>query len=191
MKDIVSEKAIKEEVVKEELAKLKVGELVKGEITEVTDFGAFVRLSDNLDALIHTSEIDWKFIDNPKDILHAGEKIQAKIINLDLNAGRIFLSLKALKEDPWLKADEKYPVGQKVKGKIIKVRMNGAFVELPGEIIGVIPASELGGRDPSEVFTVGNEYDMAVVMIDSKEHKMTLTLDSGASTEEKKEEKTE
>lgn len=174
---IVSERAIKEGVAKEELAKLKVGDITEGEITEVTDFGAFVRLSDSLDALIHSSEIDWKFIDNPKSVLHAGEKIKAKIINLDLAAGRVFLSLKALKEDPWLKAEENYQVGQKVKGKVIKIRQNGAFIELSGDIIGVLPTSELGGKAPSEVLETGKEYNMAIVSIDTKEHKMALTLE--------------
>src|SRR3989338_2179217 len=145
---IVSEKAIKEEAAKEELAKLKVGDLVNGKITEVTDFGAFVKITDTLDGLIHSSEIDWKFIDNPKDILKAGEKIKAKIINLDMATGRVFLSLKALKDDPWLKIDDKYQAGQKIKGKVIKIRQNGAFIELPGNIIGLLPASELGDKSP-------------------------------------------
>lgn len=186
---IVSERAIKEGAAKEELAKLKVGDTIEGEITEVTDFGAFVRLSESLDALIHSSEIDWKFVDNPKEVLHSGEKIKAKIINLDPAAGRIFLSLKALKDDPWLKAEEKYQVGSKVKGKVIKVRQNGAFVELAGDpekspvgdngtgIIGLLPASELGGKTPAEAVEAGKEYDMAIVSIDTKEHKMTLTLE--------------
>jgi small subunit ribosomal protein S1 len=174
---IVSERAIKEGAAKEELGKLKVGDTIEGEITEVTDFGAFVRLSDSLDALIHSSEIDWKFIDNPKDILHSGEKIKTKIINLDLAAGRVFLSIKALKEDPWIKAEEKYQAGQKVKGKVIKLRQNSAFIELPGDIIGVLPASELGGKSPSEALEQGKEYNMAIVSIDIKDHKMTLTLE--------------
>jgi small subunit ribosomal protein S1 len=174
---IVSERAIKEGAAKEELAKMKVGDVIEGRITEVTDFGAFVKLSDTLDALIHSSEIDWKFIENPKEILHAGEEIKAKIINLDMNTGRVFLSLKALKDDPWLKAEEKYQPGQKVKGKVIKVRQNGAIIELPGDIIGVIPASELGGKSPSEVLEAGKEYDMAILSIDIKDHKLSLTLD--------------
>ena len=178
---IVSERAIREGAAKEELAKLKVGDETEGEITEVTDFGAFVKLSDSLDALIHSSEIDWKFIDNPKDVLHAGEKIKAKIINLDQNTGRVFLSLKALKEDPWLKVEEKYQVGQKIKGKVIKIRQNGAFVELSGDselsIIGILLASELGNKNISEVLEQGKEYDFAIVTLDAKEHKMTLTLE--------------
>lgn len=174
---IVSERAIKEGAAKEELAKMKVGDTIDGEITEVTDFGAFVRLSDSLDALIHSSEIDWKFIENPKEVLHAGEKIKAKIINLDTNTGRVFLSLKALKEDPWIKAGDQYQVGTKIKGKILKIRQNGAFVEIPGNIIGILPASELGDKSPAETLEVGKEYDMAIVNIDPKDHKLSLTLE--------------
>lgn len=171
---IVSEKAIKDEAAKEELAKLKVGDLVEGEITEVTDFGAFVRISQSLDALIHSSEIDWKFIENPKEILHTGDHIQAKIINLDND--RVSLSLKALKDDPWLKVEEKYSVGQKVKGKILRLKNNAAFVELEGDIIAFLPITETGGKPLSELVEVGKEYDMAIVSIDAADHKMTLTL---------------
>ncbi len=172
---IVSERAIQEEAAKEELSKLAVGEVVEGSITEVTDFGAFVKLSDTLDGLIHSSEIDWKFIDDPHEILHIGDKVSAKIISLD--GGRVSLSLKALKDDPWLKIDSMYQVGQKVRGKISKIRNSGAFVELSGNIIGFIPVAELGGQTSQEALVAGQEYDMAILNIDAKEHKLTLTLD--------------
>lgn len=172
---IVSERAIAEEATKEELSKLAVGQVVDGVITEVTDFGAFVKLSDTLDALIHSSEIDWRFIDNPRDVLRPGEKVQAKIISLD--GGRVSLSLKALKDDPWLTIDTMYQVGQKVRGKVSKIRNSGAFVELPGDIVGFIPVAELGGQTASEALVAGQEYDMAIVYIDAKDHKLTLTLD--------------
>ena len=179
---IVSEKAIQEEAVKEEVSKLNVGDLAEGTVTEVTDFGAFVKLSDTLDGLIHSSEIDWKFIEDPREILHSGEKIKAKIINLD--GGRVSLSLKALKEDPWLKVEEKYVVGQKLKAKIIKIKNTGAFIELPSpvegdgsSIIGFIPTTEFGGHDPAELIEVGKEADLAIISIDAKEHKLTLTID--------------
>lgn len=172
---IVSERAIQEEAAKEELSKLAVGETVTGTITEVTDFGAFVKLSDTLDGLIHSSEIDWKFIEDPREILHIGESISAKIISLD--GGRVSLSLKALKEDPWLTIDSKYQVGQKVTGKISKVRNSGAFVELEGNIIGFIPLAELGGQTPQDSLVAGKEYEMAIVNIDAQDHKLTLTLE--------------
>lgn len=172
---IVSEKAILEDLAKEEVKKMTVGDVAEGEITEVTDFGAFVKLSDNLDALIHSSEIDWKFIEDPREVLHIGDKIKAKIINLD--GGRVALSLKALKPDPWETAEEKFQVGQKVKGKVIKARSSGAFVELTESIIGFLPAAELGDKKLEETLEVGKEYDFAIVSIDAKDHKIVLTLD--------------
>ena len=172
---IVSEKAILEDLAKEELKKLTVGDTVEGEITEVTDFGAFVRLSDNLDALIHSSEIDWKFIEDPREVLRIGDKIKAKIINLD--GGRVALSLKALKPNPWETVEEKFQVGQKIKGKVLKVRSSGAFVELSDSIVGFLPVAELGERKIEETLEVGNDYDFAIVSIDAKDHKIVLTLE--------------
>jgi len=173
---IVSEKAILEGLAKEEVKKLNVGDMIEGEITEVTDFGAFVKLSENLDALIHSSEIDWKFIEDPRNILHIGDKIKAKIINLD--GGRVSLSLKALKPDPWEKVEEKFQVGQTIKGKIIKTRSSGAFVEITDDIIGFLPAFELGDKKFEEIAEVGKEYEFAIVSIDIKDHKIVLTLSS-------------
>lgn len=175
---IVSERAIGEEALKEEIAKLNVGEVVEGEITEVTDFGAFVRINDKLDGLIHSSEIDWKFVEDPREILHSGDKVQAKIISLE--GGRISLSLKALKEDPWVGIENKYPVGTKIKGRVTKVRTGGAFVELPGEIVGFIPAAELAGQNPTDALEAGKEYDLAVVALEAGDHKITLTLDKAS-----------
>jgi len=176
---IVSEKAILEDLAKEELKKLTVGDMAEGEITEVTDFGAFVRLSDNLDALIHSSEIDWKFIEDPREVLHIGDKIKAKIINLD--GGRVSLSLKALKPDPWETVEEKFQVGQKIKGKVIKIRSSGAFVELSDDIVGFLPAEEVikDGKPArtTDVVQSGGEYDLAIVSIDAKDHKIVLTLE--------------
>ncbi len=172
---IVSEKAILEDLAKEELEKLTVGDLAEGEITEVTDFGAFVKLSDNLDALIHSSEIDWKFIEDPREVLHIGDKIKAKIISLE--GGRVSLSLKALKPNPWETVEEKFQVGQKVKGKVIKIRSGGAFVELTENIIGFLPAAELGDKKLEETVKAGEEYNFAIVSIDAKDHKIVLTLE--------------
>lgn len=175
---IVSEKAIQEEVAKGEMSKLKLGEVVDGEITEVTDFGAFVKLSDMLDGLIHSSEIDWRFIEDPREILTPGDKVKAKIVSLD--GGRISLSLKALKDDPWTKIE--YQSGQTVKGKVTKVRNNGAFVELPGEIIAFLPApmpseqSVADNQNTLQLVETGKEYDFAIVSIDVPEHKMVLAL---------------
>jgi len=176
---IVSEKAILEDIAKEEIKKFNIGDMVDGTITEVTDFGAFVKLSDNLDALIHSSEIDWKFIEDPREVLHIGDQIKAKVINLD--GGRVALSLKALKPDPWEKVEEKFQVGQKIKGKVIKVRSSGAFVELTESIVGFLPSEETTkDGEPArttDVVQSGGEYNFAIVSIDVKDHKIVLTLE--------------
>jgi len=177
---IVSERAIQEEAAKEELSKLTVGELIDGTITEVTDFGAFVKLTDTLDGLIHSSEIAWRFIEDPREVLHPGDAVKAKIISLD--GGRVSLSLKALQEDPWLKVEEQYAVGQKMHGKVLKIRPNGVFVELSQEIIGLLPTAEFSGQNPADIVEVGKEYDFAIVSIDAKDHKLILTLEKNEPT---------
>ena len=156
------------------MAKFKVGDVIEGEISEVTDFGAFVKLTDGVEGLIHISEIDWKLIDDPRDFLKVGEIIQAKVVSTEGN--KISLSLKALKEDPWLKIEGKYSVGQKVAGSIVKITESGAMVQLKEEdIMGFVPSSEFNGTEVK----IGDEQNFAIVTLDTPNHKMILTLNSG------------
>ncbi len=178
---IVSEKAVGEANIQEELAKFALGEVVEGTITDVTDFGAFVLIkpkgestSRGIEGLIHISEIDWKIIDNPRDIMTSGQVVQAKIITIE--GGKVSLSLKALKPDPWEKALDKYTVGQQLSGKVVKITNYGALVSLDEEITGLIPLSEFGEKKPSEVLVIGTQQQVAIVSIDPKDHKMLLTL---------------
>jgi small subunit ribosomal protein S1 len=178
---IVSERAIREEAAKEELAKLTVGQIVEGAITEVTDFGAFVKLSDTLDGLIHSSEIAWRYIEDPHEVLRQGETVRAKIISLE--NGRVSLSLKALQEDPWQTVDQRYQVGQKIAGTLLKIRSNGAFVDLGNDIIGIIPNTEFGAQNPVDTVQVGQKLNLAIVSIDAKDHKILLTFDRSTPSE--------
>ena len=171
---IVSEKAVLSDQLKDAMAKFKVGDVIEGEISEVTDFGAFVKLTDGVEGLIHISEIDWKLIDDPRDFLKVGEIIQAKVVSTEGN--KISLSLKALKEDPWLKIEGKYSVGQKVAGSIVKITESGAMVQLKEEdIMGFVPSSEFNGTEVK----IGDEQNFAIVTLDTPNHKMILTLNSG------------
>lgn len=175
---IVSERAIQEEAAREEIAKLSVGETVTGTVTEVTDFGAFVKLNETLDGLIHSSEIAWRYVENPRDLLHPGEAVTAKIISLD--GGRVSLSLKALTLDPWLTIEEQYKVGQTVTGTVLKVRPNGTFVQLSDDIVGIIPPSE-AAEAPNPAagpLGVGAPCKVSIVSIDAKDHKLVLRIES-------------
>ena len=173
---ILSEKAIESEKIKETLKKYTVGDIVEGEITGITDFGAFIKFGqEQLEGLIHISELDWKLIEDPAEIVKIGEKVTAKII--EITGGRVSLSLKALKEDPWNNIEEKFKKGDVVKGKITKLNPFGAFVQITPEIQGLCHISELGTqKQMQDTLKLGETYDFEILTIDQKEHKMSLRL---------------
>ena len=169
---IVSEKAVMSDKLKEEIARFKIGDIVDGVVTDVTDFGAFVKVGENIEGLIHISEIDWKIIDNPRDYLKVGDVAKAKIISTE--NGRVSLSLKALKEDPWEKVEEQFKVGQTTEGEVARVTNYGLLVKISEQIVGLIPAAELSGK--KDWFPkIGDKISVAIVNIEPKEHKMLLT----------------
>ena len=172
---IVSERAIMTDKIREKIAKYKVGDVVEGTVTEITDFGAFIKITEGLEGLIHISEIDWKIINNPRDYLAVGQTISAKIINIEND--RISLSLKALKTDPWENIEEKFKVGQTLTGELVKITNYGLLVKVSEDIMGLIPSSELNGRKDWQP-TAGEKITVAIVSIDPKEHKMLLTIQS-------------
>ncbi|MBU1032955.1 MAG: S1 RNA-binding domain-containing protein [Patescibacteria group bacterium] len=174
---IVSEKAVWETKQEGVISKYKVGDTVEGEITAVTDFGAFVRFDENLEGLVHISEIAWQRIDHPQDLLKPGDRVKAEIINVE--GSKIFLSMKKLIPDPWKGVIEKYKVGQTVKGCVLKINPFGLFVELDPEIHGLAHISELADKpvkDVNEIARMGDELDFRIVSIDPKSHRLGLSL---------------
>ncbi|MBI2042431.1 MAG: S1 RNA-binding domain-containing protein [Candidatus Nealsonbacteria bacterium] len=174
---IFSEKATDTEKMKEILQNYKVGDVVDGEITGVVDFGAFMRfLSSELEGLIHISELDWQLIEDPSEVVKVGQKVQAKIIEITSD-GRISLSLKALKQDPWENVGEQFKKGDIIEGKITKLNPFGAFVEVAPKIQGLVHISEFGTKAKmEEQLKPGNAYKFQITQIDPKEHRMTLKL---------------
>ncbi len=174
---IFSERATETEKIKEILKKYKVGDVVEGEITGIVDFGAFVKFGkEELEGLIHISELDWQLIEDPADVVEVGQKIKAKIIEITED-GRVSLSLKALKKDPWENLDEKYKKGDVIEGKVTKFNPFGAFVEIEPKIQGLAHISEFGTRSKmEEKLKIGETYKFKILQIEPKEHKMTLTL---------------
>jgi small subunit ribosomal protein S1 len=188
---IVSERAVWEDSQKAVLETYKIGDLVDGEISALTSFGAFVKFGEGLEGLIHISEIAWQRIDHPKDVLKVGEKIKAQIIQLDHS--KIYLSIKRLVDDPWKKAKEKYKVGDKVAGKIIKVEPFGLMVALDKEIHGLAHISELSDEPIANIndkFKVGQDASFEIVSLEPAEHRLGLKV-WGVKGKQKKEEKKE
>lgn len=172
---IFSEKSKETEAVKQKLAKYKVGDVVEGEIAGIVSFGAFIKFGDGLEGLVHISEIDWQLISNPADVLKVGEKVQAKIIAME--GEKVSLSLKALKEDPWAKAEERYKKGDVVSGIITKFNPFGAFVKLEESIQGLAHISEFGTEAKmKEVLKLGEPHEFKILSIDVREHRLALGL---------------
>ncbi|MBT4722429.1 S1 RNA-binding domain-containing protein [Candidatus Falkowbacteria bacterium] len=191
---IVSEKASWEEAQKDLFSKYKVGDKVDGKITAVTDFGVFVQFGENLEGLIHISELAWQRIDDPRDLYKVNDELQAEIINID--GSKIFLSSKKLIADPWADVAEKYTVGDVVEGKVLKITSYGLFVELDKNIHGLAHISEM--KDPNmsnieKTVKVGELKKFKIVSIEAKEHRLGLAIaEEGKDKSEKiKEEKVE
>lgn len=173
---ILSEKVKEIEKIKEKVKKYKIGEIVKGEITGLVDFGAFIKFGEEgLEGLIHISELDWQIVGDPSEIVQIGEKVQAKIIKIDNE--KIFLSLKALKKDPWEDIEKKYKKGDTVEGKVTKFNPFGAFIQIDKKIQGLIHISEFGSQKKmEEVLEIGKNYNFEILSIYPSEHKMSLRL---------------
>ena len=179
---IVSEKATEEKKLKKALEKYKVGDMVEGVITGIVDFGAFIKFpvrrspdedGDDLEGLIHISEMDWQIIDNPADIFKVGDKVKAKIIEIEDD--RVSLSTRALKENPWEKVEKKYQTGQIVKGTVTKFNPFGAFIKLDKHIQGLTHISEFGTeKKMEETLKIGKEYEFKILSIKPSEYRMAL-----------------
>src|SRR3989339_817955 len=146
---IVSEKNAWEEEQKDVLNKYNVGDLIEGTITAVTDFGVFVEFGENLEGLIHISELAWQRIDDPRELFDVNQKIKAEIIKID--GSKIFLSSKKLKDDPWKDIEKKYKIGDFVSGTVVKTTPFGLFVELDKDIHGLAHISELSEKTISNI----------------------------------------
>lgn len=175
---IVSEKAALLDEFQKILTHLKLGQVVSGKISGLTDFGAFIKfkvpkLGKETEGLIHISELAWQRIENPSEVVQVGDKVKAKIINLDNN--RIALSLKELQEDPWQTVEQKYKIGQELKGKVIKIDHFGAFVQLDKDIHGLAHVSQF----PEGInLKIGKQYKFKIISLEPKEHRLGLELAS-------------
>lgn len=160
------------------LGRLQEGEDREGVVRRLTDIGAFVDVG-GIDGLLHVSEISWKRVEHPSDLLKVGQKVQVKVLKVDPDNGRISLSMRRLMLDPWEEARKKYPMGATVNVKIASTVAQGAIVELDEGLEGFIPISELAGRrisTPEEVVQPGQEVDAVVIDLRPRERRIVFSL---------------
>lgn len=180
-KVIVSEREVLSANVKELLGAYTVGQLVDCVVSGVADFGVFVRFVDNpeIEGMIHISELDYKLIENPKDLVKLNDQLKVKI--LDIKEGRVFLSLKALKEDPWAMLGDRFKSGDEVQGRVHKFNPFGAVVALPGDFQGMVHISEFGGQDEmKKALTPGQSYAFVIDAVKPEGKRITLKMKKSA-----------
>ncbi len=155
-------------------AKYKVGDVLDGEVTGVVDFGVFVKVQNDIEGLVHISEIDWSLVENPRQHYSVGDTVKVKVI--EVKDGKISLSIKALKENPWVEAGKKYKKGDVVNGVVIKHNKHGALVSIEEGVAGLVHISEFANpAELKEKMELGKNYQFKITLFDAKDQKMTLT----------------
>jgi small subunit ribosomal protein S1 len=161
------------------LATIEVGKLLPGEVKNITDFGAFVDVG-GIDGLLHVTDMSWGRVKHPSHVVSVGDKIDVMVLNFDPKTERISLGLKQKSENPWKSAEQRYPVGGVVQGKVVSMTDYGAFVQLEQGIEGMVHVSEMSWtrrvRHPSEVVTLDTEIDVMVLSVSPNEEKIALGI---------------
>ena len=162
---------------------LTVGERRTGTVKNLTDFGAFIDLG-GIDGLLHIGDISWGRIGHPSDVLAVGQPLDVLVLSVDRQANKVSLGLKQLLPSPWQHAEEKYPVGNKIKGRVVNLVPYGAFVEVEPGIEGLVHISELSWSKrvshPSELLQIGQEIDAVVLAVDAKNQRLSLGMRQAA-----------
>jgi len=158
---------------------LEEGCVVEGIVKNITDYGAFVDLG-GIDGLLHITDISWKRIHNPSEVLNISDRVQVKVLKYDKEKKRVSLGMKQITDDPWKDADHRYPKNAQVKGKVVNLTDYGAFVEIEDGVEGLIHVSEMSWtkrvKHPSTILSQGDEVESVVLEIDKENRRMSLGL---------------
>lgn len=172
---IFSEKSTQEKEEKEEkISRYEVGNVLDGEVTGAVDFGIFVKVEDGLEGLVHISELDWGLVENPRTLYKVGDKVQVKVI--DVKDDKISLSIKQLKENPWVSAANKYAKDQMVEGVVIKFNKHGALASIEEGVAGLVHISEFESEQKlKETLSLGGVYKFKITLFEPSSQRMTLS----------------
>lgn len=178
---ILSNKKVYEDTVEEArkniFSQIEPGQVVKGEVVRITDFGAFIDIG-GLDGLLPLSQLSWRWIDHPTDILKVGEKIDVEVISIDYDKQRVSLSLKNLEPDPWIEAAEKIKEGDKVQGTVTRLKHFGAFIEVLSGVEALLPHNEVVDfqNETGNIVKVGDKIDTYVVKFNPADKRISLSI---------------
>ncbi len=165
-----------------------IGKQVKGQVRNMTAYGAFIELEEGIDGMVHVSDLSWtKKINHPSEILKKGDEIEAVVIDIDKANQRISLGVKQIETDPWKEIEGKFKVGDVVKGTVSKIANFGAFIELPGDIDGLVHISQISEdrvEKVKDVLKPGQEVEARVIKIDKTERRLGLSIKATGYSEE-------
>ena len=168
-----------------------VGSRIKGKIKSITDFGLFVEVEENIDGLVHVSDLHWtKKVKHPSELYRKGDEVEAVVLGIDVDNERISLGIKQLTEDPWAQIPRRYPPGARVKGAVTSVTDFGVFVELEEGVEGLIHVSQLSSErvdKPSTLFKPGDGVEAEVTEVDAREKRIKLSIKALLKSEEREE----
>ena len=172
---IFSEKGPQEKVEKEEkVSHYEVGNELDGEVTGAVDFGVFVKIEDGLEGLVHISELDWGLVEDTRTLYKVGDKVRVKVI--EVKDDKISLSIKQLKENPWVTASKKYKKDQMVEGVIIKFNKHGALASIEEGVAGLVHISEFENEAQlKEALSLGSAYKFKITLFEPNDQRMTLS----------------
>ena len=170
---IFSEKDNNPEVKEEIISKYNIGDDMECAVAGIVDFGIFLKLENGLEGLVHISELDWGLVEDPRTMFKVGDMVKARII--DIKDGKISLSIKALKENPWKEFEGKLKKGDIIKGVVIKYNKHGALISIKEGVAGLVHNSTFGLESKlREKLELGKNYNFQITLFEPKEHKMTL-----------------
>ncbi|HVG43923.1 MAG TPA: 30S ribosomal protein S1, partial [Longimicrobium sp.] len=168
------------EVKRDKLKKeLEVGQVRTGVVKNITDFGAFIDLG-GMDGLLHITDMSWGRVGHPSEVVQIGAELEVKVLDIDWERERLSLGLKQLQEYPWKDVEKKYPVGARVRGKVVSITNYGAFVELEKGVEGLVHISEMSWtrnvRHPSKIVSLGDEIEAVILKVDPEGEKISLGM---------------
>jgi small subunit ribosomal protein S1 len=180
---VVSRRAVVEKEMSAErqafLSNLEEGQVVKGVVKNLTDYGAFVDLG-GIDGLLHITDLAWKRVKHPSEVLKVGDEIEAKVLRYDRERNRVSLGLKQLGDDPWVDITRRYPEGTRLFGKVTNITDYGAFVEIEPGVEGLVHVSEMDWTNknihPTKVVQLGDEVEVMVLDIDTERRRISLGM---------------
>ncbi len=181
---VVSRKEVLQQQLEEDrkrvLDSLQVGSTISGVVRNITDFGAFIDLGGSINGLLHITDMSWGRISHPSEMLAIGDKVDVVVLDVNKEQTRVSLGLKQNTSNPWENVDEKYPVGNKVKGMVVNLTSYGAFVELEKGIEGLAHISELSWTKkyshPNELLAIGDKVEVVILSVDKINQKISLGL---------------